>query len=232
MNAIFSRSIFRQTLILLLVCSYVTIGHTKDDAEQMQEIPVSSWLFTGTIPQPLPVFNEDKNIEGKIFTLEDLLKFNQTEIKNLWPAEGEKFGWKPGFDLQWKKVTADSSNTVTFVSEVENVPEINYLVSYINAKRWTKANLEISGAHLFQVYLDGEFLSFKATSDTLKENDNQDKQSNISQEIKLETGKHIFLIKSLRDPENKMPWNISATLKLSKDFPKDALQIGTSPNTL
>ena len=229
MKTIFSRYVFRYILILVFVCSYVSIGHSKDDAEQKQEIPISSWLLSGTISQPLPVFNEDKNIEGKTFTLEDLLKFDQANIKNLLPARGEKFGWRPDLDLQWEKVTADSSNTITFLSESENIPEINYLASYINAKRWTKANLEISGAHLFQVYLDGELLNSKTSSDTLKENDDQDKQSNISHEIKLETGKHILLIKSLHDPKNNMPWNISTTLKLSEDFPKDALQISTSP---
>ncbi|MBL7135197.1 MAG: hypothetical protein ISS81_01225 [Candidatus Marinimicrobia bacterium] len=229
MKTIFSRYVFRYILILVLVCSYVSIGYSKDDAEQKQEIPISSWLLSGTIPQPLPVFNEDKNIEGKTFALKDLLKFDQANIKNLLPARGEKFGWRPNLDLQWEKVTADSSNTITFLSESGNIPEINYLASYINAKRWTKANLEISGAHLFQVYMDGELLNSKTSFDTLKENDNQDKQSNISHEIKLETGKHILLIKSLHDPENNMPWNISATLKLSEDFPKDALQISTSP---
>lgn len=190
-------------------------------------VPILSWLQIGPIPEPLPVFGQVKNLDGKTFVLKDLLKFVQVDVKNWRPKQGEKLRWKPGLELQWKLVVAGPNDFICCRSSEPNTPEITYLAAYLYARRWIKAELKIDCPHLFRIYLDGKLVTSKDSSDKLKE-DASGQPGKVSQEIKLETGRHLLLIKSLHDPNNRAPWNIRAALQPDKECPENALDIGTS----
>jgi len=200
----------------------------ENSEEAGHTIPISVWLEMGPVPQPLPLFSKIKNLDGKTFALKDLLEFEQVNVKDWWPKQGETLVWEPGFELQWKEVTTTgATNCVSHTTSTQDAPEITYLAAYVHARRWIEVKLEVTGSHLFQVYLDGTMVASKSSSGEPGK-DPANKPGSVSKEVELETGKHLLLVKSLRDPGNSAPCQTSATLRMARDWPEAAVEITTS----
>ncbi len=214
--------------LLLIIIMPFSAKSSETEADKIQ-IPITTWLKIGHIESSLPVFHNTKNIKGKKFDLKSLLKFDQFEIKNLLPKEGELFQWDQLKTFNWTKVEADSEGFLFNSASERTVPQFIYFASYIDAKRWAKAKLEVASHHLFQVYLDGEKLTEKTSSEKPKDDTTSAEPGKATHELKLETGKHLLLIKSLKDPENKSEWDLKAELHLSKPWNENDLDLTISP---
>jgi len=57
----------------------------------------------------------------------------------------------------------------------------------------------------------------------------ESKPGSVTKELKLETGKHILLIKALKNPECKADWKLKACFKLSDDWESEAIAATISP---
>ena len=217
---------------LFIIIGIIFIFSHSASGNQIQDpnrpIAVTTWLQTNTVEQALPAFNNIKNLDGKTFELKDLLEFEHVAIDSMQPKEGDKLLWQNRLELQWHNVIADSNDLISFESQKSDSPQIVYMATYFQIKRWVKTKITINSSHLFKVYLDGSSLTEKNGANKLDKNSSS-KPGNVSKEIKLEKGTHILLVKALKDPKNSTPWGISTTINLNKDFKEDDLKITTTP---
>jgi len=228
MSKLFKKS---TTVILILFFLFIAPSLAKSSAANKDEIqiPITTWLKIGPIESSLPVFHNIKNIKGKEFDLKSLLKFEQFGIENLLPQEGEYFQWDQLKTFIWTKAETDSEGFLYSSASEQTRPQFMYFISYIDAKRWTKVKLEILSHHLLQVFLDGEKLTEKTSSEKPKDDSTKAEAGKVTHELKLETGKHLLLVKSLKDPENKSEWSLKAGLHLSEPWNKNDLDLNISP---
>jgi hypothetical protein len=216
-------------LVLILIITITLTSFSKNSEQNIVEIPITTWLKIGPIESNLPVFHEIKNIRGKEFDLKSLLQFEQFEIKDLLPGKGETFPWDQTRTFKWIKAEADFQGFIFEAASEKTLPQFMYFISYIDAKRWTKAKLEMLSNHLFQVYLDGEKLTDKTSSEKPKDDTTYAEPGKATQKLKLETGKHQLLVKSLRDPDNESKWNLKAVLYLNEPWSEGDLSVNISP---
>lgn len=189
---------------------------------------ITAWLQAGPLSEPLPAFHDVKNLQGKAFELKNLLEFEHAEVKRWWPAAGDAFTWSGAQAQRWQVVNAGAEQTLSLPSSEGDGVQFVYLATYLDASRWCKAKLEVRSHHLLQLFLDGEALVSKASSEKTKDDGSAPEPGKAEKEIKLEAGKHLLLIKALRDPGNSQPWQVTATLQIDAGS-EDALALTTLP---
>jgi len=216
-------------LILLLVIIPPSFAKSSETTEDKIQIPITTWLKIGPIESNLPMFHDIKNISGKEFDLKSLLKFEQFKINKLLPQEGQRFNWDQSTNFQWSGIEADSEGLDFSPTSEKDLPQFYYLVTYISANRWTKAKLEVMSHHLFQVYLNGDKITEKTSSEKPKDDTSKVEPGKATHELKLETGKHLLLVKLLKDPDNRSKWNLKAILHLKESWNQSDLAVNVSP---
>ncbi|MBC8183582.1 S9 family peptidase [candidate division KSB1 bacterium] len=216
-------------IIIILMLSFTLLISGE---KQEKEIPLDQWLKLGPVQTPLPVFHDVKNMKGKTFDFKNLLQFDQIKIDELYPEPGAIIKWNKFSKLIWDDVNADTAGLVHLSSSQSDSPEIYYLATYINVNRWTKAQLKISSYHLMHIYLDGKKIKSKTSSEKPKTDTTEVQPGKITHDLKLETGKHLLVIKTLRDPKNSSQWTIKAKIELTEKWRTDDLVVTTSPKQI
>jgi dipeptidyl aminopeptidase/acylaminoacyl peptidase len=185
-------------------------------SEGKKSMKITEWLQAGPVEMPLPVFRGDD------FELKDLLKFEPVDVGKYWPAPNAAFNWDDQKTFSWKPLRSGEDGLEIDFSIDNSVPRIVYLASYLNVDRWIKAELRVRSAHLFNIYLDGENIATKESSD---KEDAKDAKHTVT----LPTGKHLLMIKLLIDPENSQPAKIDAVLEIEDRFGTETISVSTSP---
>ena len=176
------------------------------------EIQLSEWLKTKAVKVHEPVFSAKKNINGKTFSNDDLLKQLETGIKQA-PEEGDKISLL-GSDQKWKAFSIPEDSVILQTSEKI---QVMLLSSYLELDQWAKVKLNISSDALFQVFIDGE-LEHTKTGDKLKKEE-------ISTE--LHRGKHRIDIKLLSVAETT---RFAANASFKEDeFKQLSLEVSINP---
>ena len=211
------RPLLLLTFTLLLVFMIVSL-----QADETTVIQVSEWLKLGPVEQHFPAFHDQKNINGNPIKLSDLLHFSNDDVIDWKPAAG-----KMSAGLKWNKVTANEDGKL-LLEKNKNGMFVFYLAAYVKTDRWIKSELKVSGAHPFQVFLDGGLLESKLGSEKTN-GENGKETGNICKEIKLERGSHLILIKTMNDPENASDWSIEASIQPKDSTLINDFAISTSP---
>ncbi|MFZ5515530.1 MAG: prolyl oligopeptidase family serine peptidase [Candidatus Zhuqueibacterota bacterium] len=213
-------------IILLLSFSILLSEETKTDSPK---IMIGKWLQLGPISSPLPAFHSAPDVKGKKFELENMLTGSLVNSEDWWPGAGETFQWDKATVLTWREVAADTAGFVSAAPRDTANPEIVFWVSYTEVARWMKATIEVASPHLLQVSVDGAVLASKTSSDATPDSAKKSAPGQISKEVKLEQGKHIVLIKALKNPACKNPWTMKACLSPAKDWTADDVTLSVSP---
>ena len=203
-------------IVIILFPSFITAQENKDS------LLINDWLKIGniTIPFPAPGYKE--------FGVKDILSFNDIDIKHLDPILNNKFYWDKNQVFQWEKISS-INDKVKFTEENKKEPEADYLAVYLNADRWLSGKLEISSCQLFNVYIDGNKILSKSSSQNLKPDTSACTPEKSSTEIKLEEGKHLLVVKSLKDPAMVSNWELKTRIVLDTPFTKSDLTTSLSP---
>ena len=211
----------RTKYILLFIVFLPVLVYSQNEKDS---IIINEWLSIGNITVPFPVLNK-----GKKFNVKDILSFNDIDIGNLNPEENQDFSWKYGLNYKWTKIIA-SNEFVKFNEKNLKEPEVNYLAVYLDADRWLNGKLELSSCQLFKAYIDGKEILTKNSSQNLKPDTSACTPEKSSVNIKIETGKHLLLIKSVKDPAMVSNWEIKTKITLDTSFSKRDLSISLKPN--
>ncbi len=177
---------------------------------QESEVAISSCLRLGPVAQRMPAFNQVKDINGGRFGLPEMLKFEQVDHKNWWPAAGQVVDWSVDQKLVWSPIESNDVGDLIIAAPDSNLSRLSFLATYLNTTRWSKTKLQLSSAHPFQVYLDGSLVGTESGNGELLA---------LEEEIELETGKHLLLIKSMSDPGKPGDWCVNLRLADTEPAP-------------
>ena len=203
---------------MLFFCFFLKTHATEISKETRN---LDKWLQVGPFEEHLPAFHKTA---GKEFSAKNLLDFNEIDVSKLVPGENKSFLSQKPKKPQWTSVTADTAGLVFPIDTTRKQPRVLYLAGYLNARRWSKAMLELSSPQLFRCFLDGEEIGKK----TALSKKNAEKNS-VSKEIKLETGKHLLVVKLLWNPGSSQNWRFQAKLQFSEPFHRSDIENSISP---
>jgi len=164
----------------------------------------------GPVTTTLPLYHDAKGPKGQKFSLGNLLEFQQVDATEWWPSAGDAVEWEAGTRLSWRAVSADTSGVL--MPSTGTGPQLCYLASFIDVRRFTEAKLVVQSPHLFQTLIDGEVVL------TQKESGAKADSVGQSKSVTLETGVHLLLVKALRDPACAQAWRIGARLQLPEGW--------------
>ena len=186
---------FMISLFLLFITTSVGIGKTQEVQKKTTELSITSWLLLGPFPTPLPALYKENKKESVI---KDLLKFKEIDISKLKPKAETSFKWHDGHLANWKEIKAEENGIKLSGDDVN--PTIAYLGVYVDIKRWTEAKVSLKSPQALQIYFDGEVVATKAKVDSTEKEKTSVEGRKVSADLKLETGKHLLLVKTVYDP--------------------------------
>lgn len=214
-------------IFILLILPGLANSQGKSDTKT--QISISTWLALGPIEAPFPVFHETKNIKGNNFDLKSALKFEQIELQNWKPKQGDELRWDRSRTLRWEQLKTDGNGFISLPIATGSAPQVYYFAVYIEAQRWLKIKAQLFSHHLFQFYLDHKMIAEKSSSEKSKNDSTTAEPGSITHDLKLETGKHIVIVKLLDDPDNKHPLDLKATLILTDPWQASDVIISAAP---
>ena len=146
---------------------------------------IDRWLVLGPFSAPLPAFAAEA---GEPYTASKLLSYEETRLTGMLPVEASIHPLLLGAKASWTLATTDTNGVVLAPDRKE--PAIAYLAAYVEVSRWTKASVRVRSSAPFRATIDGVEV---ATCD--KGGSFKDAKSG---EAKLERGKHLLLVKTVR----------------------------------
>jgi len=172
--------------------------------EKRVEQSLNAWLILGPAAPALPAFHSDKK---RGFGAEDLLKFDDLDPAALSPGTGKSVHWPDGADAAWKE--AKAADGLIEIGPAQDQPGMSYLAASIETFRWTRARLLLTTSQLLQVYLDGRLVVSKFRADS---------EGKTYADLKLETGTHLLVVKTVYDPGTKSSWKLRAAIELPERY--------------
>ena len=207
------------SIYILLIVSFLPL--TADDAST---ISIEQYLTAGPVTAPFPVLNVgDRNVVTK----QDMLSYDYISLKNIVPEPDKEIEFRHDRPLIWQQ-TDTGENGLTFTAEGDN-PNIYYAAAYLETDRWMKTDLKVESCHLFEIYLNGERIGSKTTSEKPGDNGDSCSPGSFSQTLTLKNGKHTLIIKAMNDTENEGEWNINSSLSIETPFSTDNIAVTLSP---
>ncbi len=181
---------------------------------------IENWLTAGPQRVLLPVYANEKDLHGKTFKLEGLLKFNQKTVE--YPEEDRQF--LEG--IEWVVQKTDKQGNLKPFDNPEGT-NIYWQAAWIHVPEFVKLNITITTGRPFELYLDKEkkLLSYK-----FAKNDNE-KLPEKDKTFSLEPGRHLLVVKSLFKNDtalNARTVKVTYTVKNEVNNPPE---FNTSPKT-
>jgi dipeptidyl aminopeptidase/acylaminoacyl peptidase len=195
----------------------------QEPPSKPRELAVSSWLAAGPFPSPLPAFGDSRSRRSG---LGDLLSFEPWTIPELRPRIGNAPGGQAGLSFSWQVVSSGEKGAELTVKE--GMPQTAYLAAYLEVRRWTPAKVTFRSRHLFQAYLDGKIIATKSKADK-NDKDVGPGEGRFSADLKLETGQHLLMVKTIYDPAAGSPWSLGAGLEIPERIGPETVRVVTEP---
>ncbi|MGH1362956.1 MAG: prolyl oligopeptidase family serine peptidase [Calditrichia bacterium] len=215
MQAVFS--IHRIVILLLLFMLTQLLAQEKEQSP----MALNSWLITESAPIPVPAFQEDPA------EIKELLNSGALDWQSLQPKSGATLSWNGNNESSWRVQNAE---TLTFASSKSALPQQALAACYVQVEKFTKLKVTLESAHLLQLFLNGSSVATKESSES------EDESGKLTHTLSLETGKHVLIIRTLRDPANSKAWSIKTTVdhsdvtvSLSPETPFNIQQLLSSP---
>lgn len=200
-------------LVSFFLTSIFSFVRAQSPAEETQKVSIDSWLLLGPFVTPLPALHKEYK---KGFAVEGLLHFNEFDLDRMTPKAGESFRWHNGEEARWTEVKSGEKG-LELEGSAQN-PSVAYLAAYIDTQRWTSAKVTLQSPQVLRLCLDGHILQSKTTINKNGNHTDSVEGGRLTEDLKLETGKHLILVKTVFDPESNSPWLIKGTLTFDKKY--------------
>lgn len=200
--------------ICVIIIINLTIFVRMNMAATNATLQLRNWLILGPQNISLPALSKSTDFAD---TAKELLNSEFLSQSEFQPIENENIDWFDQKDLRWHQMkTDDDGKIVISVAESSQIM-VAYLATYIKTDHWEKAKLFVECPQLFKVFLDGEKVAEKLSANKMPDSEESSKIEPVSAELKLQTGKHLLLIKTVYAPESKNEWEFKATIESPKD---------------
>ena len=197
-------------LFLFFICISLMAAAYKTEQDKRTKgetsITIDQWLIAGPVSLPLPVVTG----EGDEFPVKNLFDLDVIDPQRLWIKEGEEMEWTHKKNLKWK--TQKARRGMLSLPAGDQVPQVAFLVCYLDSSRWQKTQIEIESNHLLKVFLDGAPVVTKSSS--LKSDAKE--VGKVTGHMALFQGKHRLFITAIRDPKGNPDWSIKTSLRPEK----------------
>ncbi len=192
-----------------------------------EKVVVSQVLSTTPLPVSKPAFHEQKNVDGKPFSNDNLLAFEHFDVDGFFPAEGNKLKWFDSKTTSWNKTFSDENGFFFFEKETNGQAQFAYIATYVKVGRWLKTNLELKSPGMLEVYLNGKSLGRKSTIET-----EEGEIGRFNRDLTLPKGTHLIIIKAFNPGNLRLDWKVSATFDLKDDFANTDISLTLSPKNI
>ncbi len=192
------RSINRR-LGFLLVATLLTSSLAT---AQVHTAKVDAFLSIGPFPTPYPAFS------GTDFKTSDLLSHPHLDISSWWPQDGQTlsaFGQLATF--------ARRASGTSLAIAPSSIPQSAWLTYYVQTERFDEVSIMVQSPAAYEVFVNGKSLFKKTTADTTSK----------SGTISLQQGKHLVVIKTLRESGSEAAWTLTSNVSASKHLPAVSL---------
>ncbi len=203
-------------LVMLLLAASI---HAND------KLVVSQWMTTPAHQVPMPVFHQVENTAGKVFDATKLLEFDRVNLKDHFPEEGKTLTVVAEQELTWTPVVSDSNGFIIIDHDtLSQNPQVTYLATYIWADRFVEISLELKSPYLIKAWFDGHEIGTKKSTE-----EEENTIGKVSKDLKLERGKHLLIIKTIKPANTSPQWKVVANLEIKEPFSLTDLNISLSP---
>lgn len=199
-------------IFLLCIATAPSIAQEQEAQEKNKDLAIKSWLLLGPFTSPLPAFHESKK---RGYAVEDVLNYEEIEIAKLKPKPEGSLEWHNGRTAQWKELHGEE-DIVTLPTDNKNAATA-YLGVYLEVGRWTKSEIIIHTPQTLRVFVDGEVVATKAKVDSTEEGKPSVEGRKTSTALKLETGLHLILLKTVYDPSSNSDWTLKSRLSFEEN---------------
>lgn len=190
-----------------------------------EKIVISQWLISPGHEISLPVFYDQPNTKGKTYTPEDLLGFDHVNLNGHFPESGVQLTGLPSKDIRWSEAFSDSNGYVSLNgNDHSEHPQVAYIAAYIWAEKWMKTSLEIKSPHMLKAWVNGEVIGTKNTTEQ-----EENTIGKVSKDLKLERGKHLLVIKTVKPKDAPLDWKVMANLEIKDPWTLSDMSISLSP---
>lgn len=184
-------SIYLACVFTLMCAAAGAFAGEKEEATE-PDVRFEEWLVLGPIASPVPAFTADGDSKTKPA---DLLDYRHISLGKTPPVKGRAIRLVGGKDVAWT-VTAVTEPGITLSSD-ESSAQVAYLAAYLDVGRWTKIEVSAKGSHAFEITIDG------ASVVKQKETTDFDEAEAKTGSAKLERGKHLIVVKTVRIPDDE-----------------------------
>ncbi len=199
-------------VLLLTGASHLSAGKKSAEKEEAPAVQVSEWLTLGPVEHPLPLFHDASNGGYK---LEGFFDDEILSIEPLKPKQGSEQPWFGEQPLIWA-VGTPKNGTIRLQGTGDS-PQSAWIAAYVTTERWVAAELNILGEHPRAVWLDGKLVvkgGFGKPSDAT---------ADVAKKVELTPGKHLLVVRTIRDPNRDEPWSVGASFSSEPGAPKPDL---------
>ena len=207
--------------VFTLFFCIAAISQANDKSEKLM---FSQWLKTQSHEVSFPVFHDTENTQGKTFEIKDLLEFEYFNLQDHFPEIGKVLLQTNSNTLQWESDFTDSNGYIFLDAGESDNPEIAYLATYIWADQWINTTLEIKSPHMLRAWLNGELIGTKNSTET-----DEGTVGRVSKDLKLERGKHLLVIKTVKPADARLDWKVMANMEIKDPWTLSDLDISLSP---
>lgn len=211
-------NLFTQKSILYLMLSFLPVSLFADT------IPIVNWLHHKGPELTMPAFHETEDINGEAYTQKDLFNSNPVDLKDHFPRENDALFNENGNGGTWNRSTTDDNGFITLEKSGEHDYETAYLATYMKTSRWMKAEIDINSRQMLEVYLNGERLGSKTTTEAADE-----EPGTWNHEAELPAGKHLIMVRTLHIGEEESSWQVSGRVNLPSYVESSDVEIELNP---
>lgn len=129
---------------------------------------VARWVVLGPVPAVAPAFGAASDSA--------LLASGHVSLAHAWPAAGDAEAWIDGTTARWQART-ETGGTLQLEAAA---PSLAFAATYLDADRWTRARVTVSGGSARVVSMDGAPVH--------------------GETVALERGKHVLLVEAVVRP--------------------------------
>ncbi len=206
-------------LLTLILMGYLTITLGND------KLVISTWLHTPAKEVNIPLFSDTENTRGETFDISQLLEFDHIDLEQHFPQIGKPLTSIEGQPYTWEQTFTDSDGYVFVNASDTEKDQVAYMAVYIWAERWINTTLELKSPYMLKAWVNGERIGAKTT---VEEEENT--VGKVTQELKLERGKHLLVIKTLKPAGKLLDWKLTCNLEMEDPWSISDLDVSLSPD--
>jgi dipeptidyl aminopeptidase/acylaminoacyl peptidase len=175
-------------------------GPAAGQEDAALRLAVDTWLEVPAAALPWPALADE---EGAALEVGDLLAVPVGAVEDLWPAAGLPWTWPGGETVRWKETAADR------LLLDGAAPAQALAAFYVEVDRFAEAKLVLRSGHLLQLFVDGKQVQEKKKADAA----DAEEIGSLEAEVDLMPGKHVVLVRVLRDPTGPAVWSLDGTVE-------------------